>query len=75
MNAVDALRLLAAAMAEHEASYPDGDWKSANDRIEAARDVADAVINQAGKWPRRGGLNLIGNGQAVRLLQEIAADG
>lgn len=72
-NAIDALQLLTTALTEHDAAYPNGDWKSANDRIVKARVIANDVISRAGKWPERFGLNFIGNDQAVSLLQEIIA--
>jgi len=56
------------AIAEHDASYPDGDWQSANNRIESARFIADAAIYGIGLWPS--GKRYLGNDTVLDLLQK-----
>lgn len=58
---------LKAACDEHDRSYPNGNWKAANDRIGAARTVADAALHASGLWPLTE--RSLGNDAVLKLLR------
>lgn len=60
---------LHAAVTQHDASYPDGHYHAANDRIGRVRAIGDAALWAAGLWPR--GKKTIGNDEALALLQSV----
>ena len=62
-----ALNELREALAAHDASYPNGDWKAANVRIAKARNGTDSLLFRAGLLPNRP----IGNDKALELLGQL----
>jgi hypothetical protein len=54
------------AIADHEAAYPNGDWKAANDRLGRVRMIADAALQTHGTWPVD--KFAIGNDRCLALL-------
>lgn len=60
---------LNAAMGDHVANYPGGDWRAANDRIGVARYVADAALRAARLWPS--GERYLSNETVLRILRSV----
>jgi len=61
------------AILEHRRSYPRGNWPAANERVERARSIADAVLHGIGRWPSA--RRFLGNDAVLALLKETAASG
>lgn len=61
------------AIADHEAAYPNGDWKAANERLGCVRLIADAALKAHGTWP----VNklAIGNDHCIALLCAAGTSG
>ncbi len=69
MNRAKTVRLeLGYWMYKHQVTYPDGDWRSANEMIGRCVRLADKLIAKRGAWPNK---RFLCNADRIELLKKL----